>query len=105
MLHRLIMALLIACLAVPAAAMPVLHQGMARQTASAQPCHQAPAPSHHDRGEADRTGHDCIGCIASWPVLPATLAPAAMHGAVPRPALVRAMAQTRAGPDTPPPRP
>lgn len=113
MLRRLILALLIACLAFPAAAMPMLHAGLGHRGA----VHQAMAmPAHHHamstapRGgslhDDDMSGqmHECIGCMARYDgvVLPqAPLVPVerARCSVAPTP-----IARTGPGPETPPPR-
>lgn len=101
MLRRLLMVLLIACLAVPAAAMPLLHPEGAEQRVAAPSCHEAPA---HQPAKQMAKSHDCIGCAATWPVLPATAARAELRGDLPRPALARVLGDSGALPEVPPPR-
>jgi hypothetical protein len=116
MLRRVILALLIACLAFPAAAMPMLHARMVHtpeaQAAMEMTMHHRMMPgSHHDNDMAKHMAggmagpaHECIGCMARYdgvalpaaPMLPAALvlcivAPAQIAGAGP-------------GPEIPPPR-
>ncbi len=106
MLRRLLMILLIACLAVPAAAMPLLHPEGAEQRVSAPSCHEAPVHQQHQpaRQKMLVQGHDCIGCAASWPVLPAAAPRAELRGEQIRPALARVLGQAPALPEVPPPR-
>lgn len=106
MLRRFLMAVLIACLAIPAAAMPLAHPAEeAATTVAAMDCHgkSAPAPAHHQQSPAPMK-HDCIGCIAPIGFAPAASAPLALPGQPPLPVLVSAAALARAGPDTPPPK-
>lgn len=106
MLRRFLMAVLIACLAIPAAAMPLAHPAAQGQpAAAAMDCHgkAAPAPDHHRQSPAPMK-HDCIGCIAPIGFTPAAPAPLALPGQPPVPALVSAAALARSGPDTPPPK-
>lgn len=111
MLRRFLLAVLIACLAVPAAAMPLAHPVMgapaaAAMASSAAPaemdCHGKPAP-HHQQTPAPAK-HDCIGCIAPLGFVPAATAPLMLAGQPPIPALVTNAALARAGPETPPPK-
>lgn len=110
MLRRFLMAVLIACLAIPAAAMPLAHPAAAAEhtpaAAAAMDCHgkSAPAPADHQQSPAPMK-HDCIGCIAPIGFAPAANAPLALPGQPPLPVLVSAAALARAGPDTPPPKP
>ena len=102
MLRRLFLALLIACLAAPAVAMPVHCAPPAHQQAMAHHgghhggTNQAPAPAPAQ--------HDCIGCIAPYAAHPAGPG-APFHG---RPPLGEAQTSFHAlappAPDTPPPR-
>lgn len=111
MLRRFLLAVLIACLAVPAAAMPLAHPVMEAPAATAEmshaataavDCHGKPAP-HHQQTPAPAK-HDCIGCIAPLGFLPAATAPLMLAGQPPIPALVTNAALARAGPETPPPK-
>lgn len=105
MLRRLLMLLLIACLAVPAAAMPLLHPQGAEQRVSAPSCHETPASQQHQPAKQQMPpGHDCIGCAASSPVLPASAPRAELRAEQPRPALARVLGQSSALPEVPPPR-
>ncbi|WP_295636618.1 hypothetical protein [Novosphingobium sp.] len=108
MLRRAIFAILIACLAFPAAAMPMLHAQMgqvpeAHHAMMAHEQHNTMPASHHGAGMAGAS-HECIGCVARYdgvalpeaPLMPAELvlcivAPAQIAGAGP-------------GPEIPPPR-
>lgn len=97
MLKRLLMALLIMCLAAPAMAMPVAQPST---MPGMEHCHQA-APAQSLPPQAH---HDCIGCIASYAGAPKApdrlpfpaLPPMALAG--------RALPITSLAPDTPPPR-
>ena len=107
MFRRLLMTLLIACLALPAAAMPLIH-GLApapQHHATMMAGHEHHAPARQNEPQHQAAQHDCIGCIAplAGPAAPAALllAPAEL----PRPALADRLGATRAGPETPPPRP
>lgn len=104
MLRRLLLVLLIACLAVPAAAMPLLHPEGPEQRVAAPSCHEAPVHQQHQPAKQMAKSHDCIGCAASWPVLPATAARAELRGDLPRPALARVLGDSGALPEVPPPR-
>lgn len=108
MLRRFLMAVLIACLAIPAAAMPLAHPAAVVEdapAAAAMDCHgkSAPAPAHHQQTPAPMK-HDCIGCIAPLGFAPAASAPLALSGQPPVSVLVSAAALARSGPDTPPPK-
>lgn len=99
MLRRIAIILLILGLAVPAAAMPVAHhapQVSAEHHHHGQPGNPAPAPA--------KAKHECIGCIAPLDRAPAPLAGPPLRAALARPALADELPETRAGPDTPPPR-
>ncbi|MDP3905943.1 hypothetical protein [Novosphingobium sp.] len=104
MLSRFLMAVLIACLALPAAAMPLAHPA-APAAEAVMDCHgkSAPAPAHHPQSPAPMK-HDCIGCIAPLGFVPAASEPLALPGQPPVPALTSAAALARSGPDTPPPK-
>jgi hypothetical protein len=98
MLHRLLIAILLACLAIPAVATPVSHGAQVAQNATSD-CH---TPVQKSGGHVQK--HECIGCIARYDGIAcsAPLAlPAEPQAAVP---LSAQLPQTRAGPDTPPPR-
>ena len=103
MLHRVALALLTLCLALPALAQPV-GQAIAQHPTAIQASHDChhpakPAPSH-EHGKS----HECIGCIARYDGLASV--ETAELAAEPMPSLGLAvqLPQTRAGPDTPPPR-
>ena len=108
MLRRLLLALLIACLAFPAAAMPMLHSGMDRESEAhhammAHEHHHAMPASDHDDGMAGQM-HDCIGCMARYDglALPeAPFVPAELVRCIAGPAQI---AGSGPGPETPPPR-
>lgn len=111
MLRRVILAMLIACLAFPAAAMPLLHAQMGHGSKAHQtmpsPHHAMPAAHHHDDGMAGTmTGpaHECIGCMARYDgvALPEVrFVPAELARCIVAPVQV---ASIEPGPETPPPR-
>jgi hypothetical protein len=103
MLRRLFLSLLALCLALPALAVPTAHP-MARpeQTAvAAHDCHkgadQAPQQDHGQK-------HECIGCIARYDGVASALGAPIAAEALPTVQLAVQLPQTRAGPDTPPPK-
>jgi len=111
MFRRLLMTLLIACLALPAAAMPLVHgpapapQLQPQHHATMMAGHEHHAPARHSEPQHQAAQHDCIGCIAP---LAGLAAPALQHlqpAELPRPALADRLGATRTGPETPPPRP
>ncbi|TPG39644.1 hypothetical protein EAH79_13105 [Sphingomonas koreensis] len=97
MIVRLLLGLLLACLALPATAAMPCHDGGA---AMAMPM---PAASHH--GDKAAAPHLCVGCVppSSWrgAVVSAPLAPAALP---PAHTLGRFTVGRSAPPATPPPR-
>ncbi|MDE2403438.1 MAG: hypothetical protein KGM17_01820 [Sphingomonadales bacterium] len=107
MLRRLVLALLIGLLAIPALAMPA--------RVPAMPCHEAmaamPAGDEHRHQHGDRHGapppvahHDCIGCATVEPRAP-TLGLSPLPAAVsPIAGLSRLAMRAYTGPDLPPPR-
>lgn len=106
MLRRLLLALLIACLAAPAMAAPGVHLPVHRHTAPSAAMHahhQAP-PATPREDAACGTAHECIGCLARYD----GVAPLATPGLTPvSPLQPRASVQlvgARYGPETPPPR-
>lgn len=112
MLRRLILSVLIACLAFPAAAMPFLHARMghgpeAHQTMAMPAHHHAMPASHHDDGTAGTvtgSAHECIGCMARYDgvALPEVrFVPVELASCIVAPAQV---ARIEPGPETPPPR-
>lgn len=108
MVRRLLIALLTLCLALPAAAMPLMHAHQSQAPAMAMPMamsehhhHRMPTAPQHD---AQAMPHDCIGCIASYAsgaALPGPQRPTIQRQ---RPALVPALIASIAGPETPPPK-
>ena len=63
MLKRLLLTLLIACLAFPAAAAPLgLALSEAHHVAAASPCHGSPA-GQEQAPSATPAKHQCIGCV------------------------------------------
>lgn len=107
MIRRVLLLLLLAWIAVPATAMPVLHEAPAAQGASAQGCHEAPAdnpmPMHDDK-QAE-AAHGCIGCIPPLHGLERTAArEEPLRPLLRIPALADFPAGARIVPDPPPPR-
>ena len=111
MLRRVILAMLIACLAFPAAAMPMLHtqmghgpQPMMATAGNGISTHHHGSPaSRHDDGMAAQT-HECIGCMARYDgvALPETpLMPTQRARCVVAEAQIPG---TDPGPEAPPPR-
>ena len=113
MLHRIALTLFLACLALPAMAMPLCHPAPQQHAAMAGMAmtgmdHAAPAhgdgdPHRDQGGDAGSAMHNCIGCIARpapMAIVPPPLPPEA--AAVPRPAA--RMDGATAPPSTPPPR-
>lgn len=106
MLSRLLMTVLIALLALPAATMPAMSApAVATAAVAAMPgCHEAqPTDRQQDQQQAPFQ-HQCIGCVAVWQALPCPAEPEALLGVIPEPLPVRSLAQARAGPEVPPPR-
>jgi hypothetical protein len=103
MIRRLLIALLIACLAIPAVASP-LH--CASQVSSAA----MPDGAQHQHGDHHKTPgpvtemHDCIGCIAPSAGIGAAAEPVWLRAPVPHGRILLPIAGTIRGPDTPPPR-
>jgi hypothetical protein len=104
MLRRLFLSLLAICLALPALAMPTGHAMAQMPIAEAQAEHdcykaakQAPKQDHGQK-------HECIGCIARYDGMAPTLGAPIAAEALPTVQLVVQLPQTRAGPDTPPPK-
>ena len=103
MLHRLLMALLIALLALPAATMPAMSAPKAEAVAMPG-CHEAPPADPQPDHQQAPFQHQCIGCVAVWQALPCPAEPEALIGVVPESLPVKALTQARAGPEVPPPR-
>jgi len=106
---RLFTIFLAFCLAIPALAMPMAHDmdhSAAMAPASVGSGHLGHGSSdRHDRDQhAVKVKHDCIGCVAPYHLLPT--APALLITPTARilPPLASALADARAGPETPPPK-
>jgi hypothetical protein len=103
MIARLILVLLLACLALPAMAAAPCHDGSGEMAGMAMPHAMPAAPDDHERKAVPV--HACMGCIP-----PATLLRAAMAVPVPLAGLPLAVALVRfdrgrmTPPATPPPR-
>ncbi|MBC2664742.1 hypothetical protein H7F51_04325 [Novosphingobium flavum] len=112
MLRRVLMALLVLCLALPAAALPVAHE----HTAPAMPAHEHHAAAHAMNGHDQRQptderhsppvapAHDCIGCVADSGGIAAMPPVVEWRGLAPRPALAASGIGHLRDPETPPPR-
>ena len=107
MIARLILMLLLACLALPAMATAPCHDGSAEMTGMAMPhapSHVMPAPMEEHERKAVAV-HACMGCIP-----PATLLRAGLAGPLPIAVLARPVPLVRfdrgrmTPPATPPPR-
>lgn len=101
MLARLLLAILAACLSLPAVAMPVSHSAPTEQAAEAM-AHDCHKPAKQQDNSASK--HDCIGCIARYDGVAAAQLAAPQSGKPPSVRLRVQVPMTRAGPDTPPPR-
>lgn len=104
MLRRLFLAVLALCLTLPALVMPAGHalaQSPNVAAKSAHDCHkpakQAPMRDHGQQ-------HECIGCIARYDGIAPAACAAEPAEALPAMPLAVQLPQTRAGPDTPPPK-
>jgi len=102
MLRRLFLALLTLCLALPAALPTGAAAQPAHATAMAMAHHQHHQPA--DSAHHDASKHQCIGCAAPVSRAPEPPTPPQLRGPSTRPALSTRLPETRAGPDTPPPR-
>lgn len=103
MLSRLLMTVLIALLALPAATMPAMSAPTVA-TAAMPGCHESrPTDRQQDQQQAPFQ-HQCIGCVAVWQALPCAAEPVVLRGTAPDALPVKALAYTRAGPEVPPPR-
>lgn len=106
MLRRLLMALLIACLSVPALALPaggMQDTSIAVHNGGACAGHDAPDKKHRAPA-GGMAHHDCIGCVVPQPAVAAVASPLL-------PALARTIPLPDGGtpghgpaPETPPPR-
>ncbi|MFC3582099.1 hypothetical protein [Sphingomonas hylomeconis] len=103
MIARLILVLLLACLALPAMAAAPCHDGSTGMAGMAMPHAMPAAPEEHERKAV--AVHACMGCIP-----PATLLRAGLAAPLPRVAVPPARALVRfdrgriSPPATPPPR-
>ncbi|NCU11093.1 MAG: hypothetical protein GXC70_02850 [Sphingomonadaceae bacterium] len=106
MLQRLFLIVLSLCVALPALAMPLGHgtQPSSHDMAAsaAHDCHK-PAMPEGSRGDHSQK-HECIGCIARYDGLADAAASVLAAEPLPVDRLAVQVPQTRAGPDTPPPR-
>lgn len=96
MIRRLLLALLVACLALPAAAAPLHCAPAAHGNGHDGTKHEAPPQAP--------PAHDCIGCIAPFAGTAPVLANAWY---APSPVLIRGplpLARLTSGPDIPPPK-
>ncbi|HQV02802.1 MULTISPECIES: hypothetical protein [unclassified Novosphingobium] len=104
MLRRLFLSLLAICLALPALAMPTGHAMAQMPSAKAQADHNCHQPAKQAPQQDHGQKHECIGCIARYDgMVPSLAAPIPVEAQPTVPFSVQ-MPQTRAGPDTPPPK-
>lgn len=96
MLRHLLLALFLIGLSLPAMAVS------AHAESTPVDCHGTP-PVHKSDGDAGKTGHFCIGCVAN-PVLPVAAAPLPLPVAAPVAQPMTALASANAPPSIPPPR-
>ncbi len=106
MLQRLFLIVLSLCLALPALAMPLGHGAPpAQQEMAAGAAHDCHKPARTDGSKGDHSQkHECIGCIARYDGLADTVPAVLATQPLPVSRLAVQDPQTRAGPDTPPPR-
>ncbi len=105
MLRRLLLALLMLMVAVPAAAAPALHVAQAPVEAATAHCHEdAARKAHHPDGKAPMAQHGAICCAAFYgaPAIAASEMPPASRPA--HSLATDGLAQPRAGPEAPPPK-
>lgn len=104
MLRRLFLSLLAICLALPALTMPAGHALAQMPNAEARSAHDCHKPAKQAPLQHHGQKHECIGCIARYDgIAPAVSAPIAVEAATTFRLAVQ-LPQTRAGPDTPPPK-
>jgi hypothetical protein len=106
MLQRLFLIVLSLCLALPALAMPLGHGAPASShDTAASAAHDCHKPAKADVPMSDHSQkHECIGCIARYDGLADAVPSVIAAEALPVSSLAVQVPQTRAGPDTPPPR-
>jgi hypothetical protein len=105
MLRRVFLALLMLLVAVPAAAMPLLHGAQSQTQATAMNCHEtAPRKAHSPDGGAPVAQHDGICCAAFYGAPAIALPTLPPASPAPRALAMDGLAQPRAGPDAPPPK-
>lgn len=102
MLARLFSILLLTCLALPAAAMPLERNGEASVQVSAGSCHEQKAPA--DQHAPVQQNHDCIGCAPVPIQLTALPQSAELRGVIGASPQARFTIGLGSGPETPPPR-
>ena len=100
MLRHLILALFLIGLSLPAIAVSAHAEAVPTDCHGARP---ANAPHHKPDGDTGKTGHFCIGCVAS-PALPAAKTPPALRAAAPVAQPMTALTGANAPPSVPPPR-
>jgi hypothetical protein len=100
MLRRVFMAILIACLAVPAVAMPIAQEA---DTTMAKGHCDDPERAPADDGNATAP-HGCIGCLAPFSARLVPVAPVSVRGPVRHPVLVTQHPHSSGAPEPPPPR-
>lgn len=104
MLQRLFIAMLVFCLAVPALTMPAGHALARSPDAQAQSVHDCHKPAKQAPGHDQGKSHDCIGCIARYDGVAGADTAQMAAEALPVAHFAVQLPQTRAGPDTPPPK-
>ncbi len=102
MLRRILFALLILCLALPAA-VPTAAQANASHPMAMMQDHTQPPTSTHDQSD-HAAKHQCIGCAAALDRSPLPERRIAVQAVRVHPPLVAGLAEATAGPETPPPR-
>jgi hypothetical protein len=104
MLRRLFLSLLAICLALPVLAMQPGHAMARMPSAEAQAKHDCHKSAKQVPQQDHGRQHECIGCIARYDGMVATLGAPIAAEAMPTAQLAVQLPQTRAGPDTPPPK-
>jgi hypothetical protein len=102
MVKRLVLFLLIACLALPATAVPLVGTTPPQGVVTANPCHgDEPA---RDQSPFQSAKHQCIGCVPLATACADVPAPSELRGIVGAAALVHRLVGLNDHPATPPPR-
>lgn len=104
MLRRLFLSFLAICLTLPALAMPAGHAMAQMPGTKAQAEHDCHKSAKQAPQQDHRQKHECIGCIARYDGMAPALAAPISAEPLPTAQLAVQLPQTRAGPDTPPPK-